>query len=417
MRVLIVNDLYTRSSAAGVAVFTAEALASLGAEVLFLASVQRAEEARAFEEGGMRISLVHLPPYAMRWRGYRALWNPRAIRTLEETAANFKPEVIHFHNVHTYFSYAALKGAARRGVPVVHTIHDVMPFCYQKMFCFLDERLTPEEPVDYGARFFRCLSCTRLRFNPVRNRVIRSLIQRHVDRVVAVSTPMREALEQNRIPVHQVIYNGIDCQAWKPPEDGGDGLRQAFGLAEARVAFYGGRLAYLKGGLHTVEALARIKSTVSNAKLLIPGEGGGFESEMRVLATRLGVGDDLVFTGWLRDEKLKAAYGAAHVVVSPSLCFESFNLINLEGMALGKPVISSFFGGPSEVVQEGITGYLINPLNVDLLADRMECLLKEEALALRMGRAGRDRVEQVFDLKKTAEDTLTLYEDLVSGVR
>jgi glycosyltransferase involved in cell wall biosynthesis len=339
------------------------------------------------------------------------------VKALIEAAGGFDPEVIHFHNVHTFISYAALKGAARLKVPVVHTIHDVMPFCYQKMFCFVKEGLEPGQSVDYRARFGRCLACTRLRFNPIRNRVIRRSISRYTDRVVAVSTPMKEALEQNGIQVDQVIHNGIDGEAWKPPEDGGEAMRESFGLGGARVALYGGRLAYLKGGLQMVEALARVREQVPNAALLIPGEGGGFESQMRALADRLGVGEALHFTGWLRDDRLKAAYGAAHVVVSPSLCFESFNLITLEGMAMGKPVISSFFGGPSEVVLEGKTGYLINPLNLEAFSDRLARILGEEALARTMGRAARERVEEDFSLNLTARKTLTLYEDLVQSVR
>jgi glycosyltransferase involved in cell wall biosynthesis len=412
MKILIVNDSYSRSSAAGAAVQGAEALAARGAEVHFLATVQNREEARRFEAGGVHVDLAYVPPYAIRWRAYRSINHPPAVRVFEKVAANLRPQIIHFHNLHIHFSYAALRAAKRTGSPVVFTVHDVMPFCYQKMFCFLDEGLTREHPPSYRATFTRCLACTRFRFNPLRNRLIRNRITRFVDRVVAVSTPMRAALIENRIPVHEVIPNGIDCASWTPPEDGGLADKRKLGLEECKVIFHGGRLDPLKGGLHLVRAAGALRSRIPGLKLLVPGEGRLFQKEMADLAERLDVKDALVLPGWLEGDDLKAAYGAADVVASPSLCFESFNLINLEGMAMGKPVLSSFFGGPAEVVVDGVTGYLVNPLNEKELSDKLGALLLDGELRKRMGRAGRKRAEEAYSIENTGEKIIALYKNL-----
>lgn len=392
---------------------TAEALAGLGAKVHFLATVQRPDESRTFESKGVKVQLLHTPPYPVRWRAYRSLNNRPAVRAFEEAASRIEAEVIHFHNLHIHFSYAALEGASKLRRPVVLTVHDVMPFCYQKMFCFVNESLTAGQPTDYRAGFWRCLRCTRFRFNPFRNRVIRAKISRYADRVAAVSTPMKEALEQNGIPVHEVIHNGIDLDQWKPPEDGGASFRKRFGLEGGKVVLYGGRLDPLKGGLHLVRAAARVKKDVPALKLLLPGEGDRFRAEMLSLARSLDLEESLIFTGWLEGDDLKGAYAAADAVASPSLCFESFNLINLEGMAMAKPVVTSFFGGPAEVVLDGETGYLINPLDETGLADKIALLLLSEEKASEMGRAGRRRAERMFDIKKTARETMALYETLL----
>jgi glycosyltransferase involved in cell wall biosynthesis len=413
MKILIVNDLFSLSSAAGVAVNTARELAANGLEVHYLATVQKRSEARDFTLDGVQIHLAHVPPYPVRWKAYRSLNNKPAVRVLEKALQEIRPGIVHFHNLHIHFSYAALEAGERAAIPVVLTIHDVMPFCYHKMFCFLHEGLKPDQPVDYRAVFGRCLACTRFRFNPLRNRIIRSRIARHVNRVVAVSTPMKEALEQNRISVDQVIHNGIDCAAWQPTENRGSSFRKAHQLEDCKIILYGGRLDYLKGGLHLVRAVSEFKSRIPKVKLLIPGEGGRFQKEMITLARERGMEDVLVFPGWLDGEELKGAYEAAHVVTSPSLCFESFNLINLEGMAMAKPVVASFFGGPSEVVDNGITGFLVNPLDEKDLSKKISSLLQDESLADQMGRAGRDRVLEWFDIKKTTNHTIKLYEDLV----
>ena len=75
--------------------------------------------------------------------------------------------------------------------------------------------------------------------------------------------------------------------------------------------------------------------------------------------------------------------------------------------------MSSFFGGPSEVVEDGKTGYLVNPMDERSMADRITLLLTSEERAARMGRAGRLRAEAMFDMKKTLGDTQALYESLV----
>jgi len=415
MKVLVVNDAFHRASAAGAAFSMAEAAAERGAEVHFLATVQDPDKARRFREGAVEVEEVYVRPYPVRWRAYVTLNNRPAVRALREAAARFKPEIVHFHNLHIHFSYAALKAASALGAKVALTVHDVMPFCYQKMFCHLDESLRPGDPPRYRARFFRCMRCARFRFNPWRNFYIRRALARSVDRVLPVSRPMADALQENGIAVHGVVQNGIDCRAWAPWPEGGERFRKSRGLQGKRLLFHGGRLDYLKGGLHLVRALRFVLERVPEARLVVAGQPGPFQEEMRSLAGRLGVEEGLVFSGWLDREELRAAYAAADLVVSPSLCFESFNLMNLEGMAMAKPVVSSFFGGPLEVVKDGETGFLVNPLDIKGLADAITRVFSDPDLARRLGEAGRARALAEYDLKKTGEKLFRVYENLIQG--
>ena len=417
VRVLVVNDTYGCSSAAGAALHAAEAATGAEMELFFLAAVDRPEEAARFERGGIEVEQVHVPPYTMRWRAYRTPSYGPGVRAFASAAARIAPDLVHFNNVHTRFSYAALDAARAAGAKVVLTVHDVMPFCPHKMFCFLHSGLEPGAGISYRARFFRCMRCERFRFNPFRNRAVRRILERSCDCVVAVSTPMARALRENGLPVHQVVYNGVDCDALRPPEDGGAAARSAFGLEGSRVILHAGRLDRLKGGLHLLRAAARVRDRVPNLKLLLPGQGNLDAGELAAAARDLNLEDALVLPGWIEGGRLRAAYGAAHVVASPSLCFESFNLVNLEGMAAGKPVVTSFFGGPAEVVQHEVTGYLVNPLHVEDLAEKLVRLLSDEALAERMGRAGRLRAERCFHIALTGEKYRNLYETLAkSGI-
>jgi glycosyltransferase involved in cell wall biosynthesis len=413
MKSLFVNDEYSRASAAGAAVAMAEAVAREGVEVHFLATVQEEGKARSFEANGVKVRLEHVPPYNLRWRAFKILNNKAAVRVFRRVQDEVKPDVVHFHNVHIHFSFACLREAK---APTVLAVHDVMPFCNHKMYCFLDEDLRPEVPVDYRARFFECLKCQRLRFNPFRNRVIREILTQHVDAVVPVSGPMGHALEQNGIPYHAVIHNGIDCDDWKPWDQGGRAFRHQQGLEGAKLILHGGRLSYHKGSLHLVRCLPAVLKEVPRTRLLVLGRDGPGLDAVRAEAERVGVKECLALPGWLDRDALRGAYAAADLVASPSLCFESFNLMNLEGMAMAKPVITSFFGGPSELVLDGVTGYLVNPLDERALSEKIISVLGDDDRARRMGRAGRERAEQGFQIKMAGRKIKGLYEDRLKGI-
>ncbi len=413
--ILVANDLYGPSSAAGVAAAGARALAARGHEVHFLATVQeRAAAGTLVEPSGLTVHQVFTPPYDLRWRAWRSMWNPPALSALAAVLEKTAPQLVHFHNVHIHLSYRALRVARARGVPVLLTVHDVMPFCFQKMFCFVNEDLRPGgPPISFKAPSWRCARCARLRFNPFRNAWIRRHVRRHVTRLLAVSPEMRRALLENGFPEAEVLENGVSLPA--APEDG-EGFRARHGLLGRKVVLYGGRLDQRKGAEQLLRALAAVRRRVPQAALLVVGAShGSYEERMRELAGELGLLDSLAVTGWLDQEELAQAYAAADVVCTPSLIFESFGLINAEGMAHGKPVVTSFFGGPQDVVEDGVTGFHVNPLHVDELAGRLAELLESDDLCARMGAAARRRVLERFSIERQAERIEALYREALAG--
>jgi glycosyltransferase involved in cell wall biosynthesis len=413
LKVLMANDLYGRSSAAGVAVRLAEGLAAAGQQVAFLATTQRQQEAGRFREGGLDVRREFTPAYNLRWRAWRSLDNPPGVAAMRAAVSELRPDVVHVHNLHLHLSYAALAAARAHGAKVVLHVHDIMPVCHQKMFCHLDERLAPGDAPRYRNGPLQCALCVRGRYNPFRNGTIRRVLARDVDRLVAVSDAMGRALADNGIGPAATVWNGLPLQADEPAAAVVAALSARLHLASRRVIFYGGRLDRLKGGLELVRALALVRRAVPAAVVLTVGEAlPGFSDEMDALAANLGVSDGLVKAGWLTGDELAAAYRLADVVATPSLCFESFGLLNLEAMLARRPVVASMWGGPSDVVADGRTGFLVNPLQVAALADRLTRLLLDPQLARRMGEAGRARAERRFGLPAQIEATLDVYRSL-----
>ena len=415
MKVLVANDLYGRSSAAGVAVRMAEGLAARGHETTFLATTQTPRGSQRFEAGGVEVFLEETPAYNPRWRAWRSLENPAGVAALGRVVAERKPDLVHIHNLHIHLSYAALGEARRLGARTLLHVHDIMPVCHQKLFCHLDERLRPGDEVTYRSGPVKCAVCVRGRYNPLRNGRIKRVLERDVDRLLAVSDEMGAALAQNGIGPAQTVFNGLSEACADPEPAAVAALAERLGVTGRPVVLTGGRIDRLKGGLELVEAMAAVVRHVPDVVLLLVGDAlPGFFEEMSALADRNGLGSErLVHTGWLSGGELQAAYGLADVVVSPSLCFESFGLVNLEAMAAGCPVVASMWGGPSDVVVDGETGFLVNPLQTAVLADRLRRLLQDPAVASRMGAAGRRRVRDVFGLQQQLDAVESIYDDLL----
>jgi glycosyltransferase involved in cell wall biosynthesis len=87
-------------------------------------------------------------------------------------------------------------------------------------------------------------------------------------------------------------------------------------------------------------------------------------------------------------------------------------LVVLEAMASGTPVISSRLGGLPEIVQDGVTGYLVEPGNADELRERIGQVIHDRALAARLGRNGRELVLERFTWEACAQRCLEAYEEL-----
>jgi len=155
-------------------------------------------------------------------------------------------------------------------------------------------------------------------------------------------------------------------------------------------------------------ALRKVKERVPDVALLVLARPSDYTE--RMLRDNPDLSDQIVLGGWLEGGELMAAYRLADVVVSPSVSFDSFPTVNLEGMAAGAVPVTTCFGGGRELVQDGETGFVVNPYDIDSLADRLARLLTDEPLRHRMAAAGRARIEAEFTLERQVHNMLAVYE-------
>jgi glycosyltransferase involved in cell wall biosynthesis len=361
------------------------------------------------EVEGMLVHHLH-SDYPLRFRPWRSLHNRAIDGPLEKILGAWRPDVVHAHLIHSHIGYHALTQAARSGAGVVFTAHDVMVFCYQKLTCFHGGAAAGGELRDYRARAAKCIPCQRLRFRPGRNRVIREVLARDVQRFTTVSHELRRAIEANGIRVHSTVHNAIELEASPPGEGEVRALREQLELGQRPLIALGGRLHEQKGVGLVLELLAELAPRHPDLALLVLGHREAWEGEFRARAQALGVEERVIPTGWLAGAELRAAYAAVDVFLMPSLCFDTFGIVNLEAMEVARPVIGTSFGGVPEVIDHGVSGFVANPFDRHAWREHLSTLLANPDLARGMGRAGRHRLEQHFSLESMTTAYLAEYE-------
>lgn len=198
---------------------------------------------------------------------------------------------------------------------------------------------------------------------------------------------------------HITIYSGMELDRFL-------GVGQAMSVADAKraagvppdapVVGKVARLFALKGHEQFLNAAAAIARERPDAVFLLVGDGPEREA-LAAQADRLGIGDRVVFAGRVAPEAVAALIHAMDVVVHTSLR-EGLARVLPQAGAVGKPVVTFDMDGAPEVIRDGVSGYLVPPLDTDGIARRVVELLNDDALRVRLGGAGRAFVAEHFGL-------------------
>jgi len=203
-------------------------------------------------------------------------------------------------------------------------------------------------------------------------------------------------LEQD--PEKFVISNlGVDVNRFSPAEKP-KALVQKFGFTpqDFILVFVGGldKAHYFKGLGYLFQAIKKLQN--KNIKLVVVGDGE-LGPEYQAQASKLGLGAQVHFARGVANEELANYYRLCDVHVFPSIDkSEAYGLVALEAAACAKPVVASNLAGVRQVVLDEKTGFLVEPKNVDALAEKIDYLFKNPEMGERLGRFARKRIEQEF---------------------
>lgn len=208
----------------------------------------------------------------------------------------------------------------------------------------------------------------------------------------------------------EVVYNGIDSEAFRPDAPPRPSLRERYGAPDAFVWLTVGRFFEMKDYPNLLRAFARTAS--EGTVLWIVGHGEE-EAAAKRLATELGIDARVRFLGVVDD--VSALMEAADGFVLGSR-WEGFPMVLLEAQASGLPVVATRVGGIPELVADGRTGLLVPPENAAALAGAMDDVVgmapdeRQE-----MGRAGRQRTVDRFDIGRIVDRWLEIYREVLGS--
>jgi phosphatidylinositol alpha-1,6-mannosyltransferase len=229
--------------------------------------------------------------------------------------------------------------------------------------------------------------------------------------VVSNSAFTRDVVQELGVSAERIrlLHPGVDAERFTPSSNGGARPSPTV-LSVSRLADM------YKGHDATIRALPLIKAKVPGTRYVVAG-GGPLREYLGRVAQSVGVEQDVDFLGEVTDDRLLDLYRSADVLAvlsreSASLGgAEGFGIVCLEAAACGVPVVAGRSGGLPDAVQDGVTGLLVDPLDIGAAAEAIVSLLGDPNRARRMGAAGRAAVLDHFTWDHMAREARKLFEE------
>ena len=348
---------------------TLEQLQALGHEVLVFAPGHPPSN-----YAGARVVPVNAVPMKPWYPELKVgLPTPNIAREIEE----FAPHIVHQVNPVVLAAYGSLS-AARRDLPMLASFHTD----------------TPQYADALGLAPIRRAGTAYLRW-------IHNLAEVNL----CTSPQMVERARQMGIERVDLWPKAIDTDNYRPDRRSGEmRARLTGGHPDEKLLIYIGRISKEKDLRELVEPMRRLAPR--GVRLAMVGSGPDRDELEREFA-----GTPTVFTGYLSGDDLAAAFASADVFAFPSTT-ETLGFVALESMASGVPVVGARAGGLPFAVTDGSSGLLFEPDDVDEFTGKLERLLFDDELRMRMGAAGRAESEQ-HSWRAATERLVELYAEAI----
>lgn len=227
------------------------------------------------------------------------------------------------------------------------------------------------------------------------SKLLRRMVYRRARLCISASRAVRDEFRKlGGVERIKIIPNGIDtkkffpqtqCRLCQKPNlhrsDEGDWVSRT-----PHTILAVGRLEKVKGHTYLIEAFARIKKEMSDAKLILVGDGSERDN-LEILALELGIKDSVQFLGEVPHDDLPHYYHKARLFVMPSLS-EGFGITVIEAMASGVPVVATSAGSLMELVKNEKTGLLVKPQDAESLARALRFMIDNPKEAEYMAEQG-----------------------------
>lgn len=296
------------------------------------------------------------------------------------------------------FSFSKVYKFFERGINIIHRLIVVRPDLVYFNVSLYGFALYRDAIYVLIFKLFNSNLLFHLRTQGVKQQALRSRFKRKLfefifkrARVVSLSEFLGRDIEDVYSEKPIIVNNGIkDVSA--------DYSRSRPGSDKAPVIFFLAHLWKFKGLPELFEAFGLLKKRGVGFNAVIAGPDGDLTSEsLKALVNEFGLGNEVAIVGPKFTDEKNQLFRDSDIFVLPTR-FEGFPGAILEAMQFGLPVVATIEGAIPEIVDDGVTGFLVHKESPQEIADRLEQLLKDEELRAKMGSAGRLKFRDKYDL-------------------
>lgn len=329
-------------------------------------------------------------------------FNPYSYR-IKSVLQKIDPDIIHLHNISaTIMLYPLINYL---NVPTVAHIHDHWPICYKGT-------LYDQKKLEFCMG--HCVKCAfpfGLRTIGFLNLMIRNKLlnkfEKRVDCFITPSYYLKKTLVDLGYTKEEKIMHiplGIDTHEFK------------IGSTEKNynipTILFVGRVEKYKNPSLIVKILPRILTQVECMYKII-GDGDELKS-IEIISNKSGIANNVKMLGKLSPDQVVFEMQRADVTVIPSILNENSPVVIYESLASGTPVIVTNRGGAKELVEDGATGYVIDPDDEDKWVKNIVRVLSDEKLRKTMSLNARKKAEREFDIQNQVKKVIDVYESILS---
>jgi glycosyltransferase involved in cell wall biosynthesis len=246
----------------------------------------------------------------------------------------------------------------------------------------------------------------------IKSRVVTSFLISRNDRLICNSHYILQQVNATNKEIY-LIHGSIDVNEWQPPSIKDKSIKKRLGLNnEIKLVAQISQITSWKNQTDFIRVAKIIRDKYPHVHFLIIGEiissaDATYKNELKREIEKLGLQHYISFLGFQKN--IREVMPQIDILLHPAIN-EPFGRVVIEAMAMQKPVVAYRCGGLVEIIEQGKTGYLIEPHNVLGLAEKTLDLLKDEALGNMLGVAGRLRVNDMFNIRKMKPKIIKSFE-------
>jgi len=240
-------------------------------------------------------------------------------------------------------------------------------------------------------------------------------LARRVAYTTVLNPTVQQIFAENGVGEEKLVHvpNGVDVEKFATVSEADcEQVRDAYDLGDRPLVFFAGTVMPRKGVAELIKAAAEVVAAGhEDVVFVVAGETDLDEEYMNrveAIIDDAGIGGNVTFTGYLEDSELLPMYRTASIFVLPSF-EEGFGMVVSEAMAAGTPPVASRISGIDQQIDDGTTGLMVEPGNVEELAGALRKLLDDPEKRRTMGEQSRERAER-FSWETITDQYIDVYE-------